>query len=207
MKKIVVVVISLILLMGINGCSSSKAWSEKDFVFYENSKVVLRPTAVDNKYRIFLDDAGANAQTYRKVKIGDDALTALAKYDLSDSTYNIYNDKSSWPDEEIMAEYLAKAPTGADLVKYLDELSAKNFYTQFYIEIYKQDGKLCTSSGLKDDGREKQQKRKYLISFAVSKNLKIDGVMIVSDYHSALATYHGVIPEGEEYDWIRDLEN
>jgi hypothetical protein len=215
MKRLLILTITAVLLLGAAGCGSPKGWNEKDFVFYdEGGKAVLEPSAeydvetkrLENNSFIALSRAGSSASTYRGVKIGDPILTAFENYDLTDSTYSIY--KNSTYQKELIDEYMRIAPTGAEIINYAKEIDRKGMHLYIEIKVYKQNGKLCTYSKLKDDGIDIEKKLKYRISFGID-DMRIDDVYIDSNYHYEMyaAMYYndGIIPEDEEYDWLREL--
>ena len=112
MKKIIAFVMAMVMCLMLFACSQvpvdttdddeKKAesetkvaeykvaeYSEKDFLFYdENGKVIER--LLDTKTNIGLSET-EGGMTYRKVAIGDDAISALEKYDLcyGKSAYSI----------------------------------------------------------------------------------------------------------------------
>lgn len=220
MKKIVVIVISFMILMSISGCSSSKAWSDKDFVFYNQlGFTVLKPEIGDMTVaEIYLNDAGKNAMTYRRVKIGDNALKALEKYDLTDSEFMIFNAANPSENEAVTSYYQQKAADGAELLEYLDEICSKNLSVHFVISLYKQNGKLVTKSDLnydkipaypKDFKNVYDYRRLYNVYIFEVTDMKIAYVTTWNAYYSHISSVkkqnNGVIPDTDEYDWLRAL--
>lgn len=130
------------------GCSSTDSWSIEDFSFYDEDgrEVEFLTTADSIQDRISLSDINeeksGDYQTYRGVKIGDRATTALEKYPLDDFYYAVdyfWGDGTSSKDEaeEKDASFHEQYPTFAEALQHADELSSGlNLFAskQFYAE-------------------------------------------------------------------------
>jgi hypothetical protein len=214
MKKIfsIIIIISIIFCSCDATNNKSASWTELDFAFYDfNGREDLFPTT-DN-YMISLDDI-EDIQTYREVRIGDRATTALKKYNLKDFEYSIcdlselkaYSEKS----QELDKQYKEQGFTIEDIISKFSDIAAKDLDIGLHCDIYKQDGKLCTLSELivEEDNEKKTDDNssfyfthlKYSISFYISDE-KIYDVYIDSHYHNLLnaKTLLG------DPDWLKEL--
>lgn len=221
MRKIVYLsILCMCMLCGCKSNSSVGSWKEADFAFYDyDGREILFPTTED--YWIHMDNK-ENIQTYREVRVGDRAKIALDKYDLTDFEYEIADfskiNPSTDESNEVEKYYKDKGYKINDMIIELDVLSAKDLDLFLYCDIYKQKGKLCTSSDLvidkeyedeltktgiedEDNRRFKSRHLKYSISFSISDGKIID-VSIESNYHNWLNATTTEIP-----DWLKELGN
>jgi hypothetical protein len=83
MKKIVSIAMAVLMCFLLVACGTAKkGYSEKDFLFYnKDGKIIDRPVESHNRIQLWLLE-DENGMTYRQVAVGDDAITALEKYDL-----------------------------------------------------------------------------------------------------------------------------
>lgn len=193
MKRIFILFLSLVLCIGIVGCTPAdkvKAWTEADFSFYdENGTEVAFPASEET---IYLEDIneekGGDFQTLRGVKIGMRATTALEPYD-NVFYWFIMRGRSSTPEEEALRE---KYPDIHDLVAASPDFLHSDEYlvinTIFHVS---EDGSMIPcqmKDGLCDDEMEIGMLEYYDLSFDIS-NEKITSVRI-EHYPSFLDTYY-----------------
>lgn len=220
MKKIFTFLLVVMCTISLYGCLHARGWNEKDFVFYnEEGDVIAQPDAdgVTNT-RIDLNGAGEDAETYRGVKIGDDAKEALDKYNLIDSVFYIIDNESGVQDIRLTEWYRTLASDGEDLMSFLEEIEGKDCSVLFITYIYKQNGKLVTRSKLDYDELDSnraadiadfESKLLYNIFYIQTHEKKISYISTWNRYYYqlCLARLHneGVIPDSEDYQWLRDL--
>ena len=80
MKRIFAFVLATIMCLSLVSCggSKAKAWNARDFMFYNEAGEVVARLSEDTGWLVLSE----NNVTHRQVAIGDDAITALKKYDL-----------------------------------------------------------------------------------------------------------------------------
>ena len=220
MKKTLTILWIVIVSVSLFGCVFARGWRDKDFVFYnEEGDIIAQPNAGGvAETRIDLNDAGEDAQTHRGVKIGDDAKEALKEYNLTDSDFYIIDNESGTEDEKLTALYRTLAPDGQALVSFLDEIDDRDCSVLFITYIYKQNGRLVTRSKLDRDELESnraavvaefESKLLYNIFYIQTYEMKISYISTWNRYYYelCLARLHndGVMPDTEDYEWLRAL--
>ncbi len=220
MKKTFTFLLVVIMTVSLYGCVHARGWRESDFVFYnEEGDIIAQPDADGvAQTRIDLNDAGEDAETDRGVKIGDDAKEALEEYNLTDSEFYIIDNESGAEDVRLTEWYNSLAPDGEALVSFLDEIDDRGCSVLIITHIYKQNGKLLTRSKLDYDELDSKRasaiadlesKLLYNIFYIQTQGMKISYISTWNRYYYelCLARLHndGVLPDTEDYEWLRDL--
>ncbi len=82
MFAISLLVVFIFLVGCTNPSNKTEPWCEDDFLFYDKEGNIAQQPDKDSLYYIFVN-APEDGATHRGVSVGDDAIEALKKYDLS----------------------------------------------------------------------------------------------------------------------------
>ena len=154
MKK-VKLFISLLAVLLLIGCSSKgtenqvKSLEYEDFSFYDHTgREVDFLTSENNSLSVYAGDEDADSiQTYRGVRIGDRATTALSEYNLSDFDWSIKTDYIINAEEHrAQANKLERKYedlTSEEMLQHIPEITAiDNMQIIFSCDMYEYEGKL-----------------------------------------------------------------
>ncbi|MDR2520006.1 MAG: hypothetical protein LBC69_02970 [Eubacteriaceae bacterium] len=183
-------------------------WCEEDFAFYSTEgKPAVEPTL--EAPAIVLQGTGLDAATYRGVKVGDSAKEALEKYNWKDFELVVFREGEMYGDYDLTKEYNAKIAKAADLVKEMDEIMSHKYALKLRMQVYKQNGRLITRSYLKGkDGLQPFQKLMYVFALEIEDG-KVHTIVAENNYlkelNSCLEDNGGLLPESDEYNWLRLL--
>lgn len=170
MKKLVVGVLLAAFLCMLAWCGSSRPadgspWTENDFVPYDKNG---GPIAVEGSQWALL--SYDQAQTARGVTEGMTAKEAVAKYDFSDATWELYIKDRKEDSEAALEEYTQKFQTLTEVAEAAPELEEKGLGVLVYLTVYEKDGQLCTASALgiePGDLSEGKEYEKYSLIFTI----------------------------------------
>lgn len=175
-KRIIIITVALLLLVvggligGLIVKSASKATekeSEKepaiesvkyeDFSFYDlDGREVSFLTAEDDFICIYeYDDNSNNIQTYRGVRIGDRATTALLKYNLDDFDWYIKSDYFNSEEDNKEADRLTnkyKELTAEEMLEHIPEINAiENMQILFICNLYEYENNYYVQDAVPTD--------------------------------------------------------
>lgn len=199
MKKFLSVIVVMALCCGLMvGCGKqSKEWCVEDFAFYdENEEEVYFLTTEDDWIWLknINDEDNEEYQTYRGVKIGDRATTALENYDLTGFYYEVasgYYRSATDEEEKYNQEFHDKYQNAHEAVENSDEIYKNTLFDENAIlflsaHFYEDsDGKLIQYE-VDENGRviEKMKDKNYSIYIDIN-NEKISDISVeLKDFSS-----------------------
>ena len=182
MKRIgVILLLAIALCLG--GCQKDSRredvnnWCMEDMKFYDYEGKPVWELTIDNRKISLRDKAGL--QTYRGVKIGDDAKEILSQYNMDDFRYRIAGnfdskDSSKSHDEAEALTEQYKDVTPEEMLGHLAEISGFDVIFHYLTRVYLVDGKFYRLSEMEDTENHDYG---FWIQFYI-KDGKIDNVKI-----------------------------
>lgn len=200
-KCVVILIISLLL----SGCSSKStpskgqqdsiidteslteiytdAWSIEDLSFYDEEK--KESVFLTKEHRIINLSENIDLQTYRNVRIGDRATTALKKYNLSDFVFGfdpikyIKSDTKNKEAEEVADELAQKyeSLSASEMLDNIKDVNTDKALLYFAVDLYEDNGSFYKYTDITEDILYKDR---YTIIIDV-KDEKIDDFAILKN--------------------------